>query len=125
LKPKRTAATFVKLATIAKILSLPFSQVKHVCSRDVIAKNRRPKKAKVERVLEEQHIAFLTSQETLKAWTGYSLAQRCVLFHRRFPNKVMSAMSLCRLYKKHQIKRKVVARYKGCSEDKTVEYLEW
>ena len=115
----------MKLATIAQMMQVPFSQVKYVCSRDLLAKKRKPKKVKEERILEEQHIAYLTSQDTLQKWTGYTLAFRSILFHRRFPNKVISASALCRLYKKHQIKRKVVARFKGCNDDRIQEYLEW
>ena len=79
----------------------------------------------MERILEEDHIAFLTSQDTLRAWSGYSLAFRCILFHRRFPNKVMSVSRLVRFYKQHQIKRKVIARFKGCKDKKIQEHLEW
>ena len=115
----------MKLATIAQMMQVPFSQVKYVCSRDLLAKKRKPKKVKEERILDEQHIAFLTSQDTLREWSGYSLAFRCILFHRRFPNKVMSTTRLCRLYKQHHIKRKVLTRFKGCKDKKIQEHLEW
>lgn len=37
----------------------------------------------------------------------------------------MSAMKLCRLYRQHRITRKVITHWKGCSESKIDEYLEW
>ena len=50
----------------------------------------------------------MTNDETLKAWAGYTIDERVVLFHRRFPHKVISAVGLWRFYRAHGIKRKQV-----------------
>ena len=41
-----------------------------------------------------------------------TLKERCVLFHRCFPDKLIAPMVLCRLYRKHGIRRKVIRKKK-------------
>ena len=60
------------------------------------------------RVLDECHISFLTDPKTLEEWAGKIGRERCVLFHRRFPNKRLALTTLRRIYAKHKIKRKKV-----------------
>ena len=50
--------------------------------------------------------------ETLIAQAGLSLKQRCVLFHRVFPEVFISPQALHRLYRKHSIRRKVIRKVK-------------
>ena len=60
------------------------------------------------RKLQPHHLAFLLSDATLEAWAPLTLAQRAVLFHRRFPEVTITARYLGQLYRQHRIKRKVV-----------------
>ena len=60
------------------------------------------------RQLEQKHIEFLISTETLNLWAGKTLAERVLLFHRKFANKNIAVTSLRRLYLKNRVKRKVV-----------------
>ena len=60
------------------------------------------------RKLNQEHIDFLTSDQTLEIWAGKTMLERTVLFHRRFPDKRIAATSLRRLYLAHKIKRKKV-----------------
>ena len=63
-------------------------------------------------MLDHEHIAFLTDATTLKEWAGKTGRERCVLFHRRFPNKRLALTTLRRIYAKHKIKRKKVRQEK-------------
>lgn len=58
----------------------------------------------------------------LKAWAGRSLVERAILYHRRFPHKIISHMELCRFYRRNKIKRKAVIRFKTATPDKQAEY---
>lgn len=55
-----------------------------------------------------EHYAFLAQEATLDAWAEYSLQQRAVLFHRRFPEVRISKSHLHRIYNKLKIKHKVI-----------------
>ena len=66
--------------------------------------------------LEEQHINFLTSYETLEEWAGYTLKYRTKLFHRKFTDKRIAVTCLRRLYLKHGIKCKKVRQEKYMPE---------
>ena len=63
-------------------------------------------------MLEMKHIEFLTSTDTLNLWAGKTLAERVVLFHRKFANKKISITSLLSLYLENRIKRKAVRQEK-------------
>ena len=67
---------------------------------------------KTRKKLEPKHIAFLTSEKTLQSQAGYTLKTRAIMFHRKFTDRKISASCLCRLYRKHSIKRKMVRRTK-------------
>ena len=62
--------------------------------------------------LKQEHIEFLCSQNTLKSWAHLSLAQRAVMFHRKFPEIKISASTLWRTYKRCGIKFKFIHRGK-------------
>ena len=64
------------------------------------------------RKLDQEHIDFLTSQDTLMRWAGRTFKERCKLFHRIYPDKRIAITSLRRLYLKHKIKRKKVRQEK-------------
>ena len=48
--------------------------------------------------------------------TCYSLAERCKLFHRKYPEVKLSVSHLQRLYQKHNIKFKVIRQQKPVSK---------
>ena len=125
LKPARDANSFMKMTAIAKHLNITYVQTRRVCDRSQFVPKKKRKKDHTDRKLEEEHVAFLVDPRTLQQWAGKSLVERCVLFHRKFPNKRVSAMKLCRMYRQHHISRKVVKRYKGVSVNKWEQYLEW
>ena len=54
------------------------------------------------------HIDYLTSESTLKSWVTRSIQERCVLFHRQFPDKFIKPWRLRFVYKQNLIKQKVI-----------------
>ena len=124
-KPAKTDATFMTLTAIGNALDLTYHQVKYICYRPWLHKRRKSKRDKPERIIEAEQEAYLKDPVTLKAWAGRSLIERAVLYHRRFPHKVISAMELCRFYKRNKITRKAVTRYKTATPDKQAEYEAW
>ena len=93
------------------MLGLSYNLVQHICKYKAVPQQRKKYKAS-ERQLEQNHINFLISPETLRLWAGKFMRERVVLFHRKFPNKVISVTSLRRLYLKNRVKRKVVRQEK-------------
>lgn len=73
--------------------------------------------------LEKCHLDFLLLESTLKTWSGYSIPERCLLFHRKFPDKRVSTSGLLRLYKKHGITRKKVRMFKTPKNVTLHDYL--
>ena len=124
-KPKKTDATYMSLGQIGTELGLTYRQVKYICERSDLHKKRKSPRDKPERIIEAEQEAYLKDPAILKAWAGRSLIERAVLYHRRFPHKVISAMELCRFYKRNQIKRKAVTRYKTATPEKQAEYEAW
>jgi transposase len=59
-------------------------------------------------MLSAQHLALLTSPVILQKWACRTLAERVVLFHRRFGEAKISTHTLFEVYKKHSIKRKAL-----------------
>ena len=121
-KPVRTDATFMTKAAIGKELGLTLNQVKYICTRVWLHKKRRSKRDRPERIIEPEQEAYLKDPAILRAWAGRSLIERSILYHRRFPHKIISAMELCRFYKRNKIKRKAVTRYKTATPEKRAEY---
>ena len=77
--------------------------------------------------LEKKHVDFLCSHETLKKWTGYPLAQRCVLFHRVWTNKRITPPALSKLYRKQGVRLKAVRQFKlpsDCDLDRYVRLVD-
>ena len=70
------------------------------------------KQEKLIRQLGEEHINFLRSERTLELWSGKTMKERCVLFHRQFTDKRIAVTSLRRLYLRLKIKRKKVRQEK-------------
>ena len=64
------------------------------------------------RQLAQLHSDFLKSPKTLELWSGKTLKERSILFHRKFPNKKIAVTSLRKFYLKNKIKRKKVRQQK-------------
>ena len=64
------------------------------------------------RKISAHHLGFLLKEETLTAWAAKTLKERCLLFHRSFPEVHLSPSHLRRLYADHKIKRKVIVTKK-------------
>jgi len=58
--------------------------------------------------LQPCHIEYLTSEGSLTEWAGFSLQQRCKLFHRRFPEKKLTIYMLRKVYRSIGIKKKKI-----------------
>ena len=112
LEPSKGALKYCSYARIAKIVCLTYNQVQHICKRALVNAGKRPKKQDLSRRLEQIHIDFLTSSKTLELWSGKTISERCILFHRNFPNKKIAPTSLRRFYLQHKIKRKKVRQEK-------------
>jgi transposase len=66
-----------------------------------VKKGRQP-------LLSAQHLAYLVSPMVLQKWACKTLAERVVLFHRRFGEAKISTQTLLQAYKKSGIKRKAL-----------------
>ena len=64
------------------------------------------------RQLAQLHSDFLKSPKTLELWSGKTLKERSILFHRKFPNKKIAVTSLRKFYLKNKINRKKVRQEK-------------
>ena len=53
-------------------------------------------------------LEYLLSADTLRAWAPYSLAWRCTLFHRQFPDRWIDRFTLGQLYRNAGIKKKAI-----------------
>ena len=77
------------------------------------------------RFLKYEHIDFLRSPDTLLNWSGKSLKERCLLFHRQFGDHRINPTLLTQFYAKHKIKRKRVKTVKEIDPAKEAEYEKW
>jgi hypothetical protein len=57
-------------------------------------------------MLSPEHVAYLTSPVILQKWACRTLAERVVLFHRRFGEARISVKTLSNIYMRSGIKRK-------------------
>ena len=76
------------------------------------------------RKLSQQHFDFLKSQQTLLSWAGLTLEERCKMFHRKFPDKILSPVRLFRIYRVNSIRRKAVKRFKQGSPTQASKRLD-
>ena len=74
------------------------------------------------RFLTKEHIEYLTSPETLTKWSGKSLWERCILFHRYFGNHRINPTLLSKVYSIHKIKRKKVKQVKLIKAEREHEF---
>lgn len=100
-------APLMPLKSVAKILGVSIVTVHNILKSgpplhsETASKDRR-KPSKLKYV----HRSFLLSDETLMQWAHKSLDERCILFHRKFPEVKISPSYLSILYRKHGISRK-------------------
>ena len=89
--------------------------MQHIC-RAALRPIRTLSGAKLVRRIGPEHVDFLTSLHTLEQWSGLTMQQRTVLFHRRFPDKRIAVTSLRRLYLRHGIRCKKVRLEKAMTQ---------
>ena len=94
-------------SAIAKHLKVSYNTVQHICRYKPVQEHRK-KYGGQQWKLDQEHVEFLVSEETLKQWAALTLKERAKLFHRKFPNKKIAPTSLRRLYLKHKVRRKAV-----------------
>ena len=94
---------------------MPYNQVQHIC-RTALRPIKTLSGDKLVRKLGPEHLKFLTSMHTLEQWSGMTMKQRTVLFHRRFPDKRIAITTLRRLYLWHGIRCKKVRLEKSMTQ---------
>ena len=110
---------FTKIDDIAMLVKISHSQVRVMLRRDQESEDRRTRIRKGPRPkLTPEQVAYLTSPLILQKWACKTLAERAVLFHRRFGEVKMAPQTLFRLYKAHGIKRKCLKYVKTLRYEK-------
>ena len=74
--------------------------------------------------LEPKHIAFLTSQDTLRLWSGLTLKERAKSFHRTYTDRWTYPVAISKVYRDHGIKLKKVRILKSTGNQTFEQYLE-
>ena len=77
-------------------------------SATTLLKDGRPRKRFGIRFLTPENTAWLTASDTLAEHVGLSLQERCVFFHRRFPEKKINPTLLRKVYRIRGIKKKAI-----------------
>lgn len=92
---------FMTYGRIARFVRRSASSVRLIClsglrgDHDLNIGDRRHRTK-----LSSEHQEFLKDPSTLREWAHLSLAERAVLFHRRFGEIKISPSALCRWYKR-------------------------
>ncbi len=96
-------------SAIAKILNMSVSSVVLALNSYADSVNQLQERVyHPKSKLRDNHIQFLISQEILDLWADKTLAERCVLFHRKFPEIKISPSTLSLLYRRNGIRKKVI-----------------
>ena len=110
-QPTVKSFTYASYKVIAGVLNLTWHEVQHICRKALQpAKILTPEKRV--RMLDQLHIDYLLNQRTLEQWSGLTMKERTIRFHRLFTDKRIAVTSLRRLYHNHGIKRKKVRQEK-------------
>lgn len=132
--------SFVPYATIGKVYGISGTSVrqlvlqrfKQMASERMLTRKQKLRQQQLPvrkryglRFLTAEHVDFLKAPETLQQWTGRTLKERCVLFHRHFGNHRINPTLLRSFYQLHKIKRKRVKFVKTIKPGKEEEYEEW
>ena len=113
--PTAKSLKYLSYSRIANALDITYNDVQHIC-RQVLKAPRKLTIDQQARKLAQTHIDFLLHERTLELWSGYTMKERTVLFHRKYPHKKIAVTSLRRLYLKHGVRRKIVRQEKVMSE---------
>ncbi len=114
-QPKPDAHKYSTYSTIARALVMTYNRVQHIC-RSSLRPIKAPSGDQLVRKLGPEHLHFLTDMHTLEQWSGLTMKQRTVLFHRRFTDKRIAVTSLRRLYLRHGIRCKKIRLEKTMSQ---------
>jgi hypothetical protein len=113
-----TSKPILRYSSIAKLVRKPLETVRRLISVGLNAlKEGKEISPKKRGKLNDEHIHFISSEQTLKDWAHLSLIQRARMFHRMCPEIKISASLLQRTYKKLGIRYKFIQRGK-----KTIDY---
>ena len=74
-----TSRRYFSYSDLARALGLTPGKVYHICTT---AHLKSTKKKDSVRKLNQTHIAFLLSPQTLNCWAGLTMKERVILFHR-------------------------------------------
>ena len=110
--PKPGCVKYCSYGKISQIVKLTLNQIQHICRSAQKSCGKRAKTADTSRRLDQMHEDFLRNPRTLELWSGKTLKERAVLFHRKFPNKKIAVTSLRKFYLRNKIKRKKVRQQK-------------
>jgi len=115
-QPSPGARKYAAYSTIAKGLRMAtYNQVQHIC-RTALKPSKPLSGDKLVRKLGPEHVQFLTSLHTLEQWSGMTMKQRTILFHRSFTDKRIAITTLRRLYLRHGIRCKKVRLEKSMTQ---------
>ena len=99
--------------SISRLTGIPYSTVRVHCLRFEQGRsdseyndsnNDSDKGDESEYDLQQAHVDYLCAESTLKSWVSRSIQERCVLFHRQFPDKFIKSWRLRFVYKQNLIK---------------------
>ena len=110
-EPSSDSRKFFSYRRIAATLNLTHTEVEHICRKALNTPTTLSPRKRV-RKLDQEHLDFLLNQRTLEQWSGLTLQERTVRFHRVYPDKRIAVTSLRRLYLKHGINRKKIRQEK-------------
>ena len=112
MNPKKPPVDLLSWRAVAKIMKVPYDIILRL-KRNFFGENK-PKPSITKRItrsaarnlspypaslvtmatITDEELNFLTSKTTIREWAPYSLMVRCNLFHRRFPDRRISASTL-------------------------------
>ena len=121
-QPAKNAVKYCSYQKIGRIVNLSYNEVQYICRRALNLATKRSKPKDTSRQLEQLHKDFLTNPRTLELWAGRTLKERCILFHRRFPNKRIAVTSLRVFYLRNKLRRKKVRAEKKMPQKTRAEF---
>ena len=116
-------AALLPLTIVAKLMQLKIGRVKYLHSSYFAMHKQPPReslfvpkyrpvpkgRARVtEANLTPEEFEYLACPENLQAWAHLSLLGRCVMFHRRFPERWLGRVTLGRILRKAGLRKKAV-----------------
>ena len=122
-EPTSESRKFLSYSRIAAILNLTHAEVEHICRKALNTPTALSDGKRV-RKLDQEHLDFLLNQRTLEQWSGLTLQERTVRFHRVYTDKRIAVTSLRRLYLKNGIKRKKIRHEKPPPDEVRPHYKE-